>query len=191
MLDQQTNIDRGKEKQTESQVESNRKIQQLEKESKEMIEKLEYQNEAKIGRLREEYSQEIQSLVQMLQDEKHKQIVKTECSKNIGLQVNLDNEDQMGASKVKSKEDTNENEHLSVCLLNEFDIDEWRRKEIGWEENKKCLENTINQLKKEVKDQNEFLELKNKGNYFCVSVYIVSFFNITLHLRPKIINFQF
>merc|ERR1712203_114422 len=85
VLDQQTNIDRGKEKQTVSQAESNRKIQQLEKESKEMIEKLEYQNEAKIGRLREECSQEIQSLVQMLQDEKHKQIVKTECSKNIGL----------------------------------------------------------------------------------------------------------
>ena len=52
----------------------------------------------------------------------------------------------------------------TVCLLNEFDIDEWRRKEIGWEENKKSLENTINQLKKEIKDQNEFLELKNKGN---------------------------
>ena len=148
-----------------SQAESNRKIQQLEKESKEMIEKLEYQNEAKIVRLREEYSQEIQSLAQMLQDEKHKQMVKAECFKNIGLQVNLSDEDQMGASKVKSKEDTNENEHLAVCLLNEFDIDEWRRKEIGWEENKKCLENTINQLKKEIKDQNEFLELKNKGNY--------------------------
>merc|ERR1719450_1163826 len=81
VLDQQTNIDRGKEKQTVSQAESNRKIQQLEKESKEMIEKLEYQNEAKIVRLREEYSQEIQSLAQMLQDEKHKQTVKAECFK--------------------------------------------------------------------------------------------------------------
>ena len=47
MLDQQTNIDRGKEKQTVSQAESNRKIQQLEKESKEMIEKLEYQMDKK------------------------------------------------------------------------------------------------------------------------------------------------
>ena len=133
-----------------------------------MIEKLEYQNEAKIERLREEYSQEIQSLVQMLQDEKHKKIAKVESLKDVGLQVSVDDEDNSGTSKVKSKEDTKENEHLTVCLLNEFDIDEWRRKEIGWEENKKCLENTINQLKKEIKDQNEFLELKNKGNYFFV-----------------------
>ena len=86
-----------------------------------MIEKLEYQNEAKIERLREEYSQEIQSLVQMLQDEKHKQVVKAQCFKNIGSQVNLNDEDQMGVSKIKSKEGTNENEHLTVCLLNEFD----------------------------------------------------------------------
>ena len=148
-----------------SQVESNRKILELEQESKEMIEKLEYQNEAKIERLREEYSQEIQSLVQMLQDEKQKQVAKVDSFKDIGLQVSLnDDEPVVGKSEnVKSKGDTNENEHLTVCLLNEFDIDEWRRKEIGWEENKKSLENTINQLKKKIKDQNEFLELKNKG----------------------------
>ena len=154
--------------QSMSQTESSMRILQLERESKEMIEKLEYQNEAKIERLREEYSQEVQSLVQMLQDEKHKKIAKVESLKDVGLQVSVDDEDNMGTSKVKFKEDTKENEHLTVCLLNEFDIDEWRRKEIGWEENKKCLENTINQLKKEIKDQNEFLELKNKGNYFFV-----------------------
>ena len=154
--------------QSMSQTESSMRILQLERESKEMIEKLEYQNEAKIERLREEYSQEVQSLVQMLQDEKHKKIAKVESLKDVGLQVSVDDEDNSGTSKVKSKEDTKENEHLTVCLLNEFDIDEWRRKEIGWEENKKCLENTINQLKKEIKDQNEFLELKNKGNYFFV-----------------------
>ena len=129
-----------------------------------MIEKLEYQNEAKIERLREEYSQEIQSLVQMLQDEKHKHVAKVESLRDIGLQVSLNDKDIMGTSeKEKPKEDTND--HLTVCLLNEFDIDEWRRKEVGWEENKKSLENTINQLKKEIKDQNEFLELKNKGKY--------------------------
>ena len=52
----------------------------------------------------------------------------------------------------------------AIGLINsEFDIDEWREKEIGWEENKKILENNIHQLKRELKDQNEFLELKNKG----------------------------
>ena len=170
-IDQQTNIEKRNEKQSVSQIESNKKFLQLEQESKEMIEKLEYQNEAKIERLREEYREEIQSLVQMLQNEKQKQVAKVDSFKDVGLQVSLNDEDPVGKSeRVKSKEDTNENEHLTVCLLNEFDIDEWRRKEIGWEENKKSLENTINQLKKEVKDQNEFLEMKNKGMLQRISI---------------------
>ena len=115
--------------------------------------------------MREEYSQEIQSLVQMLKEEKQKAISKLESRKDKCQQADLQDETEIEPKSDKVNAESNENEHLSVCLLNEFDIDEWRRKEVGWEENKKVLEKTINQLKQEIKEQNEFLELKNKGKY--------------------------
>jgi hypothetical protein len=113
--------------------------------------------------LREEYNQEIQSLVQMLEQEKQKSLAKVESHKDKSQQVDLQDETQIDSKNDKENVESTENENISVCLLNEFDIDEWRRKEVGWEENKKTLENTIHQLKQEIKEQNEFLELKNKG----------------------------
>ena len=153
-----------KKKESASQIESERKIMHIEAESKAIIEKLEYQKEAKIERLREEYSQEIQSLVQMLKEEKQKSNTKVDLKEDKSQQVDLEKETTAATDTDKIEaEVSNENDHLSVCLLNEFDIDEWRKKEVGWEENKKCLENTIHQLKQEIKEQNEFLAMKNKG----------------------------
>ena len=149
-----------------SHKELERRLTQIEAESKAFIERLELQKEAKIERMREEYGQEIQSLVQMLQEEKQKNSVKpAECQIDKCQQVDIKNDanTENNDNNVDTKEDSNENDDLPVCLLSEFDIDEWRKKEIGWEENKKILENNIHQLKRELKDQNEFLELKSKG----------------------------
>ena len=149
-----------------SHKELERRLIQIEAESKAFIERLELQKEAKIERMREEYGQEIQSLVQMLQEEKQKNAAKpADCQIDKCQQVDIKNDanQENNDNNVDTKEDSNDNDDLPVCILSEFDIDEWRKKEIGWEENKKILENNIHQLKRELKDQNEFLELKNKG----------------------------
>ena len=164
--EQKTENKQDNENESISQIELERKIIEIEAGSKAIIQKLEHKNEAKLERLRAEYSQEIQSLVQMLKEEKQKSIAKVESHKDKSQQVDIQDETHIDDSRNdKENVESNDNEDLSVCLLNEFDIDEWRRKEVGWEENKKTLENTIHQLKQEIKEQNEFLELKNKGKY--------------------------
>jgi hypothetical protein len=161
--EQETSINQDNEKESASQIEVEKKIMEIEAGSQSIIKKLEHTNKAKLGRLREEYNQEIQSLVQMLEQEKQKSLAKVESHKDKSQQVDLQDETQIDSKNDKENVESTENENISVCLLNEFDIDEWRRKEVGWEENKKTLENTIHQLKQEIKEQNEFLELKNKG----------------------------
>ena len=166
MANERINKNGGNKKENSSEIEVERKIKGIKAENKAALKKLEHHNDEKMERLREEYSQEIQSLVQMLQEEKQKSNIKLELLKDNSQQVDLQNEIKHHQSCEEGDDgELNENEHLSVCLLNEFDIDEWRRKEVGWEECKKTLENTIHQLKQEIKEQNEFLELRNKGKY--------------------------
>lgn len=165
LVDTKTDSNGDKKKESSSKIELKRKITRIKAENKAVIESLEYQNEAKMERLREEYSHETQSLVQMLNEEKQKANTKLELLKDKSQQVDLQTETKCTQDCNEDVGESNENEHLSVCLLNEFDIDEWRRKEVGWEESKKTLENSIHQLKQEIKEQNEFLEIKNKGKY--------------------------
>ena len=165
MANQHIDVNHANKKEYSSQIELERKIKEIKEDNRTVIENLEHQNEAKMERLREEYSQEIQSLVEMLKEEKQKANTKHDLLKDKSQQVDLQNEIKEHQSCDENDVELNEGDNLSVCLLNEFDIDEWRRKEVGWEECKKTLENTIHQLKQEIKEQNEFLELRNKGKY--------------------------
>ena len=139
------------------------KIKKLQKDNKATIERLEHHNEETIERLREEYSQEIQSLVQMLKEEKQKTSTKHGFAEDKSQEVVLQDDIKHNENCDEGNGKINEGENISPCPLNEFDIDDWRRKEVKWEECKKTLENTIHELKQEIKEQNEFLELKKKG----------------------------
>ena len=71
------------------------------------------------------------------------------------------------------------NEIITSGVLSDFDIGEWRRKETKWEECKKTLEENIHKLKAEIKEQNEFLEVRKKGkNQKSVEIDIMQYFNI-------------
>ena len=178
MPNEHIDFNRPNKKEYSSEIELERQIKEIKSENKTIIEKLEHQNESKMERLREEYSQEIQSLVQMLKDEKQRANTKLELLKDKSQQVDLQNQTNhhQNCEEDADGELNESGENLPVCLLSEFDIDEWRRKEVGWEECKKTLETTIHQLKQEIREQNEFLELRKKGKHLLSQCCLI-FFN--------------
>ena len=130
---------------------------------KELIKHMECQAEENMERLREGYNQEIKSLVQMLNEEKEKSHRKYNGMIDKGQQVELLIEQDDHKVEQPDEKSNAANEIITSGVLSDFNIGEWRRKETKWEECKKTLEENIHKLKAEIKEQNEFLEVRKKG----------------------------
>lgn len=72
-------------------------------------------------------------------------------------QVQLDKIEELWRQRLKSEMETRENEITAV-------IEDWRKKEEHWEETKRALEESVNNLRLDIKDRDEALEAKNKGD---------------------------
>ena len=161
LADQHTALNNDNEKEVVPQVEAAKTIEYIQAENKAVVKELEHEAEAKVERLREEYNREIQSIVQMLKEEKEKSNKKDELLREKDQQIDTLTELHQPAEE---NEKTDESEDVAMSSApNDFDIAEWRSKEVKWEESRKTLESTIHKLKEEIREQNEFMELRKKG----------------------------